>query len=88
MSNPNDISDREVRDHIVRILQRGREEYARQAERNRLTAESRDPYAFVSGRARREAEEWSAMSDRYVAEFDRAIAALEREFAPATEQAR
>lgn len=83
MSNPNDISDAEIRDHIVRILQRGREEYARQAERNRLTVESRDR-VFVTGRIRREAEQWADMSDRYVAEFDRAITAVEREFAGET----
>lgn len=80
--DPNDISfhtDAQIRQTVLRLLERERAGYARQAADSERAAKR----GACDPRERQmspQAAEWAAVSHRYVAEFDRAIAAVKREF--------
>jgi len=82
---PSENTPEEIRAYVRSYLQDGRKLYAGQAERNRKDAAPSPPdtplLKLRSAKDRREAAAWAEMSDRYVVEFDRAIGAVEREFA-------
>ena len=87
MGNPNDITDAEMRGHVLESMRLRRSEADRermhrraQAERLRRTAND-EPWRGRQLRQEAAEDEAGAVAlDRFIVEFDRAIAAVEREF--------
>lgn len=75
--SPPTVTDQEIIEFVISVLESNRDTYQQQADRNRADAE---PGHEKSWKSRNEAREWSELSDRYVDKFNEAIEAVRARF--------